>query len=287
MQPSDVPALATVVHLFLIEPLPIYTFYLSWLCMSLDLAGFLDLWYQNLDAVPKNMTVVGEFVNCVNDDVLGAIFSMDPRFKGECISFAEDGDNFLGTLNWGCLLLCVIVAAVNAGAVLVHGELDFCKGSYLVYKWRLEQSRFFHYTASLLLLYVVFALYMIGGYVYDSMGRNLGGKLAVSFLNYQAIGVVGLICSARALTQGQVPRFRYQSETFAEIRFRRSWSSMFWLTNAALAQELETAILMAAVGKQEFLENLLQDPSQAQQLLAVCGFGESDKDGSCSDSWEE
>jgi len=256
---------------------------MSYLDSSATLLGFLELWYdKGSDIYAAKQATVGSFVNCVNNDVFNACWSLDVNFQGRCLP--ADGTNYIGFLNVGCILICLFVAVCPMGAVLLKGEVDICRGSYMACKWEFERSRFYHCAAYLLLAYTA-TTFALAFYVTSaSLSSELLGGLAEAFLCYQLAPVVLLISSAVALTRAQDPRFDYRSEQFGAFRFRRSWKEILRESNSAFGARLEKAVLLAMAGQRTELAGMLQDAAQIEDVVRACSTGRSLEDSTDCES---
>mmetsp|Transcript_110424 Transcript_110424/g.330274 ORF Transcript_110424/g.330274 Transcript_110424/m.330274 type:complete len:305 (+) Transcript_110424:122-1036(+) len=283
----------TLMHLLLVEPLPIYTFYISYVDVLTSLVAFLETWYVTASDMPdahKNETL-GSWVACINDEVFAACFTMSTNFRGKCLP-SDDG-NYVGLANVGCLLVCCFVAACPIVVVALKGEVDVCRGGFLACKWEFEQSAFYHRAATLLLLYTcatgVFAVYETS----TTLSSRVLTALAEAFLYYQLAGVLMLVTSAAALARAQDLNLDYRSEEFRKLRFRRTWKDVLLQSNSAFGLRLENAALLAKAGHTEELEAMLAHGSALEVAIRVCSrvessdgaVGESDSEagGSCSE----
>jgi len=276
----------TLVHLLLVEPLPIYTFYLSFVDVFSSLATFLETWYYtgaDVLSVRKD-AAVGEWINCVTNDVSNACFSLDTRLHGEC---SRSEMNLLGFVNVGCLLICLLVAAIPVVAVLRGGDLDICRGGYMAFKWRFERSSFYKWAALLLALYTCAALAMAFYMTSTTINSRLMGALAEAFVNNQLSSVVLIVGSAAALVQAQDPHFDYGSREFRELRFNRTWKGALCEGTNAFGMRLENAALLARAGQREELEAMLADKSAVDRAMHVCAShaspSGSEAEQSCSE----
>jgi len=269
--PSDMPVVSTVLHLLIVEPLPLYTFYGSFVLLLVDINVFLGEWFTTSKDVQLSSTInIGDFVDCLNMDAFYAMYSLETNFTSNCMDF--EGLNYNGYFNYGCLFLCVAVAFTQALAVLQHGVLDFTTGGYLAAKWRFEGTRFYCCSASVLLIYSGVTYLILALILADQEMQHDGWwlKFLMAFAMYQLIPVCGLFSSAWALTRSYQPKFDYDDLGFSELRFKRSWSSIFVEGSANHARALECAVLKAAAGQTGELEDMLVDPSQLSEAVRIC-----------------
>jgi len=294
-QPWKLPFVATVFHLLVIEPLPVYTFYVSFITLLGEVLTFLELWYYDAAALAAagDFGVVGKWLNCVRDDMYRSCFSLDLNFQGECASWERESDqkNYSGFVNLGCLVICLLVSFCPAVYVLWKREFDVCSGGYLACKWEFEGSRFYRVFAFFLVGYTVFTIFIATYLVGTSLSWQWLGDLLMAFLMYQTAPLVLLLFSAKVLAtpSGRMPLFNYSQEGFRRLRFRRTWRDICFEDSTALARRLERAVLMGELGSREELEELVLDPDMAVEVLRMAaleaeGGGEDDDEGSSQES---
>jgi len=276
------PTALTMLHLLIIEPLPIYTFYISFLDVTCSLVAFLETWYYTGADVRKGETI-GDWVYCALSDVFNAFFTIGLRSEGKCLQ--QDETNLMGIINLGCVLLCCITAGCPVAAVLRKGELDICRGGYMACKWEFEHSRYYQNAALLLLLYTFGTLLLAVLLTSTTLSSKLLEALMEAFVSNHLASVVMLVSSAVSLSRVQDPRFDYRSDEFKELRFARTWRDVLWQSNSAFGQRLENAALLARAGRPERLEAMLSDKAAAGLAMHVCSRGVLDD--CCSADGEE
>lgn len=280
----DRPILQTLFRLLVVEPLPVYTFYVSYLDGLTTLSSWLTLWYykgqdvtnNGIEDVAGSGVVVGSYVNCIRDDVFAAAFSFDLDYTGTCMP--KDGENYLGYVNVIFLMICIFVALCPLVAVIHRGEFDYCSGSYLACKWEFASSKFHTKAASMLLVYTILTVVVAFWLTGEELSAKLFGKLSMAFLMYEMPNVLMLIVSAVALTSGDAPHFDFKSARFQQLYFSRSsWQSLFE-SDTHFGERLENATLWASTGRMAKLKALVPEGYPVDTVLQGCLRSLSDAD---------
>ena len=160
---SDMPVLATILHLVLSEWLPIWMFYFAYYTLMTETSSYLYLWYMDVEltslsdlvaTLDPDIQTLGEYFFCIQNEMNVASWSFDLSYVGTCVSL-RGGYNLLAVANYSCLLLCCGLVLSSICLILWNDGSDICTGKYLATKWRFEKTRLSYCLAVLLVLMVI------------------------------------------------------------------------------------------------------------------------------------
>eukprot|EP00440_Ansanella_granifera_P047965 gb/GFBE01051958.1/.p1 GENE.gb/GFBE01051958.1/~~gb/GFBE01051958.1/.p1 ORF type:complete len:284 (+),score=43.26 gb/GFBE01051958.1/:1-852(+) len=263
MTPLDHPCFSALVHLFTVESLPLYIFYFTFLDVLTAFWAFCYMW--NIEA---QMIKPGHFNFCVLNDMWWAILYLTTDYQGECVDL--QGTNYGGWTHLGCVVICAGSMIYLSAKTLSRGGSDVCSGKFLASEWDAQESPIYSRIAMVMGIYTLAAiLWTFHQGHFWSRGK---GEMLVAFLFYRAAPLGILVFNAFYLTTRKLPEFDYDDEEFETFRFHRSWGDLLLQPLSVFTEKLEKAILIAHTGNMAPLEDMLENPEQAKDVLRVCTF---------------
>lgn len=261
-----------LLHLVLIEMMPVYIFYYSVQNTFTQAIVAIDK-HVHEDSVWPEVAKVNKCLNEYANRLLWLREYMEPSvcFDSNTVeppyNAGEDDSGLawiMGAINYICLLLCCLLWLVVVGNFVWRNScriwVRYHSGQYLRCAFFTRRSYLYRYICGLIGLGAVFAI----SYAAGMCARlNMFGW----FVQNQLTNMIVVIISARAFLTPTKPKFEY--EDLHQLSFKRP---TFFQTNGSFATTLSNALIQCVRGEQfrTPLVNMLEKSEDWELALKLC-----------------
>jgi len=226
---------------------------------------------------------IGDYVDCLRDDVERSLFTFSERFRGNCFNLDPNMHQIDLALNAAACMIVLIFLASLVVLLLQSGVSNIGQGRYLTFTWASHNSKVYRIASG---LQIAFVVYVVFRNLYSLVQELRSGKShkAIEFVETYGTQVLVLVYSAYKLRANPPPGFDFEDEEFQRLQFARGLSSALTETNHDFDVGLQLALYKAHYGDRSDLKALLSDEgcSNLDEVVKLCRPWT--KDGSGSDS---
>lgn len=242
--------LAVVAHYLLTEFRPVLLLYITFKAYLQDtilysvLHGFLVWNDGTLQRVSGNATStedLGDYMDCVRDDVTGSLFSYTRHLDYKCAPIPDSMHIVDLVMNTLAGALCVCFLTILLVQLCASGVRSISEGRYIAFTLGIRRSKTYKVMSG---IEVIFILYLLGRNIATLVGEIRAGNThkVVEFLETYGSEALVLLYSAVLLFQSYEPSFDFYSEAFQSLDFQRGTSAIFSETNTDFCTALELAL---------------------------------------------